>query len=90
MGVLQAGVIRIRGGTHSCFIFRCALEIILKGERYMEEPCSNFASLLPSPDCMDLDAKLYIEVADAIGRNQIDLLLELQNRLKNFGIKKPL
>lgn len=39
---------------------------------------------------MDLDAKLYIEVADAIGRNQIDLLLELQNRLKNFGIKKPL
>ena len=56
----------------------------------MEEPCSNFTSLLPSPDCMDLDAKLYIEVAEAIGRNQIDLLLELQNRLKNFGIKKPL
>ena len=30
--VLQTGAIKIRRGTHSCFVFRSTLEIILKGE----------------------------------------------------------
>ena len=42
----------------------------------MEDPCSNFVSLLPSPHCMNIDARLYIEVADGISMKQIDLLLE--------------
>ena len=29
--VLQTGAVKIRSGTHSCFIFRSTLEIILKG-----------------------------------------------------------
>ena len=41
-----------------------------------EDICSNFVSLHLSPDCKDLDARLYIEVADGVGRKQIDQLLE--------------
>ena len=29
-----------------------------------EDPCLKTVSLHPSPDCMDLDARLYIEVVD--------------------------
>ena len=43
-----------------------------------------FVSLHLSPDCKDLDARLYIEVGDGIGRKQIDLLLE------NLLVQKPL
>ena len=43
-----------------------------------------FVSLHLSPDCKDLDARLYIEVGDGIGRKQIDLLLE------NLVVQKPL
>ena len=49
-----------------------------------EDLCSNFVSLRLSPDCKDLDARLYIEVAHGIGRKQIDLLLE------NLVVEKPL
>ena len=41
---------------------------------HKEDPCSNFVSLHLSPDCKDLDARLYIEVVDGIGGKQIDQL----------------
>ena len=48
-----------------------------------EDICSNFVSLHLSPDCKDLDARLYINVVDGIGRKHIDLLLE------NLVVEKP-
>ena len=54
----------------------------------MEDLCSNFISLHLSPDCMDLDARLYIEVADDIDRKQINILQEnlvVENYLKTLG-----
>ena len=50
----------------------------------MEDSCFNFVSLRPSPDCMDLDAGLYIEAVDGIGGKQRDLLSE------NLVVQKPL
>ena len=46
--------------------------------------CSNFVSLHLSPDCKDLDVRIYIEVVGGIGAKQIDLLLE------NLVVEKPL
>ena len=43
---------------------------------HKEDLCSNFVSLHLSPDCKDLDARLFIEVIDGIGGKQIDLLSE--------------
>ena len=43
---------------------------------HKKDPCSNFVSLHLSTDFKDLDARLYIEVGDGIGRKQIDLLSE--------------
>ena len=37
-----------------------------KGEIHTEDPYSNFVSLHPFPDCKDVDARLYIEIADGI------------------------
>ena len=51
---------------------------------HKEDLRSNLVSLYLSPDCKDLDARLYIEVADDIGGKQIDLLS------KNLVVKKPL
>ena len=45
---------------------------------------SNFVSLHLSPDCKDLGAIIYIEVADGIDGKHIDLLLE------NLVVEKPL
>ena len=42
----------------------------------MEDPSSNFVSLHLSPDCKDLDARLYIGIVDGIGGRQINVLLE--------------
>ena len=51
---------------------------------HKEDLCSNFVSLHPSPDCKDLDARLYIEAVDGIDRKQINLLSE------NLLVEKPL
>ena len=50
---------------------------------HLKDPCSNFVSLHPFPDCMDLDARLNIEVLDDIGGKQIDLFSE------NLDVEKP-
>ena len=55
-----------------------------KAGMHKEDLCFNFVSLHLSPDCKDLDARLYIEVVGGIGRNQIYLLLE------NLVVEKPL
>ena len=46
-----------------------------KREMHKKNLCSNFVSLHLSPDCKDLDARLYIEVVDGIGEKQLDILL---------------
>ena len=51
---------------------------------HKEDLCSNFVSLHLSPNCKDLDVRLYTEVVDGIGGKQIDLLLE------NLVVEKPL
>ena len=84
--ILQTGAIRIRRGTHSCLFLGALLKSYWCGE--MEDLCFNFISLHLSPDCMDLDARLYIEVADDIDRKQINILQEnllVENYLKTLG-----
>ena len=81
--VPQTGAIRIRIGTHSCFIFS-NLKIYWKGEIHKEDPCSNFLSMHMYPNSKDLITRLYIEVVYGIGGKQIDLLLE------NLVVEKPL
>ena len=51
---------------------------------HKEDLCYNFASLHLSPDCNDMNARLYIETVDGIGRKQIELLSE------NLVVEKPL
>ena len=51
---------------------------------HKEGRCSNVISLHLFPDCKDLDARLYIEVADGVRGKQIDLMSE------NLVVKKPL
>ena len=46
-----------------------------KRQMHKEDLRSNFVSLHLSPDCKDLDARLYIEVVDGIGGKQLDILL---------------
>ena len=82
--VLQTAAIRMRRRIHSFFIFRSTLEIILKKEMHMDDPCSNFVSLHPFTHSKDLDARLYFEVVDGIDRKQTDLFLE------NLVVEKPL
>ena len=43
---------------------------------HKEDLRSIFVSLHLSPNCEDLDARLYIDVIDGIGRKQIDLWSE--------------
>ena len=49
-----------------------------KGEMDIKDQNSNFVSLHSSPNCMDQNARLCIEVVDEIGRKQINLLSENQ------------
>ena len=47
-----------------------------KAQMHKEDLCSNFVSLHLSPECKDLNARLYIEVVGGTGGKQIDLLSE--------------
>ena len=44
--VLRTGAIKIRRGTHYCFIFRSNLEIMLKGQMHKEDQFCIIASVL--------------------------------------------
>ena len=65
------------GEEHIPVLFSGALlKSYWKGEMHKEDLCFTFVSLHLSPDCKDLNARLYIEVVGGIGRKQTDLLSE--------------